>query len=156
MSVLPPPVVYRAEPRLISVRKAATTPPVDTVGTPPVVPVDFDERAAIDDAVVADVGAAIDGGAADDDGPRWPDEATESAFLSDQPPRLAEISVPLAKDVSPKKSSPEVNVALPPLQSLVDRIPAEARETLEDLFRARFVSVKRVQAENLKVDSSAN
>ena len=33
---------------------------------------------------------------------------------------------------------------LPPLDELVQRIPAEVRDTLEDLFRARFVSVKRV------------
>lgn len=33
---------------------------------------------------------------------------------------------------------------LPPLNELVARIPVEVRDALEDLFRARFVTVKRV------------
>lgn len=33
---------------------------------------------------------------------------------------------------------------LPELETLVARLPAELRETLDDLFRARFVSVKRL------------
>jgi hypothetical protein len=39
---------------------------------------------------------------------------------------------------------------LPPLDELVKRIPPEVRETLEDLFRARFVTVKRVPKKALK------
>lgn len=155
MSVLPPPVVYRTEPRLISVRRAATPASVD-VDAAATTPPDFEEGAVSDVTDAADVAEPIDGGASDDEGPRWPDEATESAFLSGQTPRLAEISVPLAKDPAPKSEKEPLNVPLPPLQTLVDRIPAEARETLEDLFRARFVSVKRVQAENLKADSIAS
>lgn len=40
--------------------------------------------------------------------------------------------------------------ALPPLDELVKRIPPAVRESLEDLFRARFVTVKRVPARALK------
>lgn len=40
--------------------------------------------------------------------------------------------------------------ALPPLNDLVQRIPAEVREALEDLFRAKFVAVKRVPKQALK------
>lgn len=39
---------------------------------------------------------------------------------------------------------------LPPLNELVQRIPAEVREALDDLFRARFVAVKRVPKQALK------
>jgi len=34
--------------------------------------------------------------------------------------------------------------AAPPLNDLVAKIPAEVRETLEELFRARFVKVARI------------
>jgi hypothetical protein len=39
---------------------------------------------------------------------------------------------------------------LPPLDALIARIPAEARETLEDLFRPKFTGVKRVAPDVLK------
>jgi hypothetical protein len=39
---------------------------------------------------------------------------------------------------------------LPPLNDLVQKIPADVREVLEDLFRARFVAVKRVPKKALK------
>ncbi len=35
------------------------------------------------------------------------------------------------------------SVALPELDTLVGRLPPEVRETLDELFRARFVTVKR-------------
>ena len=39
---------------------------------------------------------------------------------------------------------------LPPMEDLVKRIPAPAREVLEELFRARFVTVKRIPQSALK------
>lgn len=39
---------------------------------------------------------------------------------------------------------------LPPMEDLVMRIPAPARELIEDLFRARFVTVKRMPKAALK------
>jgi hypothetical protein len=39
---------------------------------------------------------------------------------------------------------------LPKLDELVERIPAGVREAMEDLFRARFVAVKRVPRKALK------
>jgi len=35
---------------------------------------------------------------------------------------------------------------LPPLETLVERIPQPVRDALEDLFRARFTSVRRLPA----------
>jgi hypothetical protein len=39
---------------------------------------------------------------------------------------------------------------LPPMDDLIKRIPLAARETLEELFRARFVTVKRIPKSALK------
>lgn len=39
---------------------------------------------------------------------------------------------------------------LPPMEDLVKRIPAPARAALEDLFRARFVTVKRISQRDFK------
>ena len=39
---------------------------------------------------------------------------------------------------------------LPPMEDLVKRIPAPARELMEELFRARFVTVKRLPKSAMK------
>ena len=41
--------------------------------------------------------------------------------------------------------------ALPPLEELVQKLPAELRATLDDLFRAKFVKVMRVRKKDLPV-----
>lgn len=77
----------------------------------------------------------------------WPDEAAESAFLAESrqngsaPPPTT--SVPTVVDA-------EANLPLPKLDELVDRIPAEARELLEELFRAKFTTVRRIKPADLK------
>jgi hypothetical protein len=42
---------------------------------------------------------------------------------------------------------------LPPLDDLVQRIPPGVRETLDDLFRARFTTVRRVSKKAFKNSS---
>ena len=49
-----------------------------------------------------------------------------------------------------EKAPEEQPAELPPMEDLVQRIPAPARELLEELFRARFVTVKRVPSSALK------
>jgi len=44
----------------------------------------------------------------------------------------------------------EADMPLPKLDELVNRIPAESRELLEELFRAKFTTVRRVKASDLK------
>jgi hypothetical protein len=39
---------------------------------------------------------------------------------------------------------------LPPMDDLVQRIPATVRATVEELFRARFITVKRIPQSALK------
>lgn len=51
--------------------------------------------------------------------------------------------------VSPTEEN-EPDAPLPKLDELVKRIPPTVRETLDELFRAKFVSVKRVDRAALK------
>ena len=53
---------------------------------------------------------------------------------------------PKAENSEPEPSED----SLPPMEDLVKRIPAPARELMEELFRARFVTVKRVPKTALK------
>ena len=48
------------------------------------------------------------------------------------------------------ESPEEPKGGLPPMEDLVNRIPAPARELMEELFRARFVTVKRIPKSALK------
>ena len=77
----------------------------------------------------------------------WPDESGESAFLAEAHER----GEPMAPAKLPDKiADPADAGALPALNDLVQRIPAEVREALEELFRAKFVAVKRVPLKALK------
>jgi hypothetical protein len=77
----------------------------------------------------------------------WPDEAAEYSFLSESRER----GEPVVAKRADAEGIEETNAqALPPLDELVGRIPAEVREVLEDLFRARFVTVKRIPKKALK------
>lgn len=85
----------------------------------------------------------------DDDAPppTWPDEAAESEFRAEARDRGEPVRV--ARESEEAADEPETD-ALPKLDELVARIPAGVREALEDLFRARFVAVKRVPKKALK------
>jgi hypothetical protein len=63
--------------------------------------------------------------------------------LADQ--RGQGIVPPAAPTNEPTDLSP-----LPSLEELVQRIPAEARAALDDLFRAKFSGVRRVSKKSLK------
>jgi hypothetical protein len=69
----------------------------------------------------------------DDDGYVWPEGAEASAQ---------------AEGLAP--TAPAAEAPLPSLDELVKRIPAEVRETLDDLFRVKYVSVKRISPSSLK------
>ncbi len=108
----------------------------------------------------ADAAAATedDGGIFEDDGPVWPDEATEAAMLAEQRDRAeatggGEMAKPRKKPID--DDEPEtMRGNLPPLDELVARVPAEVRATLEELFRAKFVRVARVPKAVLKSASA--
>jgi hypothetical protein len=77
----------------------------------------------------------------------WPDATAEAAFLGEARER-GEVPVP-AKAREEIAEETEAR-PLPALDDLMKRIPAEVRETLEDLFRAKFVRVVRVPKKALK------
>ncbi len=73
-----------------------------------------------------------------------PSEGEETGFLAEQhdAQRMAAgIESPVEK---------EADGALPPLEELVNRIPVPTRALVEELFRAKFVTVKRVPESALK------
>lgn len=76
------------------------------------------------------------------------DETAESAYLADARERGEAVSEPATVAVIEAEESS--GQPLPKLAELIDRIPPEVRETLDDLFRARFVTVKRFPKKALK------
>jgi hypothetical protein len=78
-----------------------------------------------------------------DDSAPWPGMADEASFLAEQ--RVQGIVPPAGVANEPTDLSP-----LPSLDELVQRIPAEARAALDDLFRAKFSGVRRVSKKSLK------
>jgi hypothetical protein len=102
------------------------------------------------DAVMADAASAP----FDEDGPNWPSAADEAAFIGEGNGAGQGRAVPKAGGVQTLRQEAEQAEAalgpLPSLDALIARIPAEARETLEDLFRPKFTGVKRVSKDVLK------
>jgi hypothetical protein len=77
----------------------------------------------------------------------WPDESAEAAFLGEAKDRGEVVVARKADDDGAEETTAK---ALPPLDAMVARIPAPVLETLEDLFRAKFVAVKKVPKKALK------
>ncbi len=86
--------------------------------------------------------------AAGDDAPIGPGDAEESAFLAEQKASEPAVSAPRA--ANGQEANGETGGSLPPLDDLVHRIPAPTRELIDELFRAKFVTVKRVPKSALK------
>ncbi|WP_146180157.1 hypothetical protein [Opitutus sp. ER46] len=76
-----------------------------------------------------------------EDGAPVVDDAAESEFLAEARARGEPVSSPAAATEPVEEVDSK---ALPKLDELVARIPPNVRDVLEDLFRARFVSVKRI------------
>ena len=78
-----------------------------------------------------------------------PGEEAEAAFLAEARERgedVASVAAALAA-----AESEEEKGALPPLEELIQKLPAELRETLDDLFRAKFVRAIRIRKKDLPV-----
>ena len=99
----------------------------------------------------ADIPAASTNSNADADSPDWIDTAGEDAYLGEQAQAaaFAQSSAPRASDADADADADEdaedkaAGKDLPPMDALVARIPAETRQALEELFRARFVKVRK-------------
>jgi hypothetical protein len=79
----------------------------------------------------------------------WPDENAEAAFIAEarhrgEPVAATASTVALAEEKEDEKK------AMPPLAELVQRLSPEVRETLDDLFRVKFTTVRRVPKKFLK------
>lgn len=76
----------------------------------------------------------------------WPSEAEEAAFLastdkSQDVLQTQSHDLPLAPE--PVESTPDQ--PLPPLDELIKRIPAPLRDTIEELFRAKYSRATRIK-----------
>jgi hypothetical protein len=84
----------------------------------------------------------------DADAPAGPSPAEEAAFQAEE---NGDVDVlPVALRSEPEEPEPIVKGELPALDDLIKRIPAEVLETMEELFRAKFVKVERVAKKHLK------
>ena len=95
--------------------------------------------AAVVNVTVAE--PAVMGG---EDAPWVTDEVTETSLATARADGAT-----LVKPTVIHRGDALESVPLPPLDTLVARIPAEVREALEELFRAKFTAVRRVPAKHL-------
>jgi hypothetical protein len=110
-------------------------------------------RDAEDSVVAADVAARSTNGTESESINVWPDEAAESAFIAEARERgeTAGPAKPSRRTASDSEREGESDSkSLPALDTLVQRIPPAVRETLDELFRAKFTTVRRVPAKVLK------
>jgi hypothetical protein len=102
-----------------------------------------------EEAGVATAGGAEPAASAEDGAPVGPSESEEAAFLAEQ-------ATTGGGGVTEGRTAPAAEEAetptgeLPPLEELVNRIPAPTRQVMDELFRAKFVTVKRVPKSALK------
>jgi hypothetical protein len=94
--------------------------------------------------VTENPGAPIDDGA-----PVGPADGEEVAFLAEQ--REQGVSAPATANRSAAvEAESDAKAPLPPLDELVQRVPPGVRQLMDELFRANFVTVKRVPKSALK------
>ena len=87
----------------------------------------------------------------EDDGPKWPDEVTESGMRAEVAGRGETLSAKAAREAAEALAEAAAEKRnLPPLDELINQIPAEIRDTLEDLFRVKFNKVARAPQKSLK------
>ena len=79
------------------------------------------------------------------DAPAGPCSEDEAAFHAQEGDGIAGSAIP-----APHESAEENQVELPPLEDLVKRIPMPTRDLMEELFRAKFITVKRIPQSALK------
>lgn len=91
-------------------------------------------------------------GAGDDEAPEWPDETVEAAMIAEQRERNDDAPPSPRAPRPTREAGADEDAAepLPKLDALIEKIPPDVRETLDELFRARFTSVQRVPKHALK------
>lgn len=99
---------------------------------PPPKVVDFEPESSADD---------------ENESPEWPDAAVEEAMRAELASR--EESLPKARSRANQDDTLEGG-PLPKLDDMIAQIPNRVIDTLDELFRAKFESVRRVPAAVLK------
>ena len=79
----------------------------------------------------------------------WPDESAEAQFLGEARERGESVPAPPTPAAEPEAPEAEPAGPAPELDALVGRLPPAVRETLDELFRARFVRVTRLPRKTL-------
>jgi len=95
--------------------------------------------------VTENPGAPVDDGA-----PVGPADGEEASFIAEQREQGFSAPTPAANRAAAAEAEPDAKAPLPPLDDLVNRIPASTRELMDELFRAKFITVKRVPRSALK------
>ena len=90
--------------------------------------------------ITTETSEAVDLGA-----PLGPGEAEESAFLAEQ-----QQANPAKVVATAPGEADGLNITLPPMDELIQRIPASTRELMDQLFRAKFIAVKRLPVSAFK------
>lgn len=99
----------------------------------------------------------------DDDGAPMPDDVmagAEAAFLAGErdrpdvapaaPRTLREAALAAERAQAEHEDSPAARKKLPPVDTLVARLPASVRDTMEELFRAKWVHTRVFPKKHLK------
>ncbi len=111
-------------------------------------PDDASEGVAMMSAVAME--AVSTGGLFGDEAP-WPTEAGgESAFLAEARERGEPVVAAVPAGVAKTSEVEDEKGPLPGLDEMVQRIPADVRDVLEELYRVKFTAVRRVPAKHLK------
>jgi hypothetical protein len=125
-------------------RGAGASQKIETLARSASQTVEIERAAAAPNGETSEADFAVESNSSDSTNV-WPDEAAEAAFLGETQGSALPAAIPVA-EVEEKVT----NTPLPKLDDLVNRIPMETRELLDELFRAKFTTVRRVKATDLK------
>ncbi len=130
-AALPPPAVATPEMPVPATAAAVAAPPRAAEPPPAEVP------------PPGEIASSVEPDAA------WPDESAEAQFLAEARERGETVAAAPAPAAEPEAAEPEPAGPAPELDALVERLPPAVRETLDELFRARFVRVTRLPRKTL-------
>ncbi len=90
------------------------------------------------------------GAPVDDGAPVGPSDGEEASFIAEQREQGFSAPATANRAAGAAEAEPDAKTPLPPLDDLVQRVPPGVRQLMDELFRANFVTVKRVPKSALK------
>lgn len=124
----------------------ATTPRAEALAAPAEDTAEAVIATMDDDPATESITGSFDGASA------WPDESAESAFIAEARQRGEPVKATAATVEAMEEKDTK---ALPTLSELVKRLSPEVRETLDELFRAKFTAVRKVPKKFFKTEEDA-